>query len=196
MDATKTTLSAMIDDIKEKRDTTETILGTPVIRYAHFTKDFKDIVRRLIDPTKTETYNSNDEETGEGHPPPSVRTVACGWEETGWVKTREFVIVSVAGRVKGIKTGYTKTIEGWSNYKTEEWIPKKEWLAKEWKRNEWRDWEYDPKIRTRSVMEYLPNDDELRIILANLFATPETNDHYAEFALDSMINPFDENANW
>ena len=200
MNPTTSTMNAMIDDITAKRDTTETILGTPVIRYAHFTRDFKDIVRRLIDPSKTETHNSNAEETGVGHPPQRVMT-ENGWEETGWAKKEERIVLSVACRVKGIKTKYTKTIEGWSHRKTEEWITKKEWVKKEWteaqeKRKAWNDWEYDPKIQTKWVEDYLPDDDQLRIDLNNLFSAYTGDDLHADTALDTMCDPFKNNAGW
>lgn len=200
MDAMKTTLTAMIEDITAGKDTRETILGTPVIRYAHFTKDFKDIVRRLIDPSKTETHNSTREETGLGHPPQRVR-LATGWEETGWAKREERIVLSIACRVKGIKTKYTKTIDGYTHRKTEQWVCATEWRKKEWteaeeKRKAWNNWEFDPKTETKVIEEYLPNDDDLRILLNNLFSAYTGDDLYADTALDTMRDPFQNNAGW
>lgn len=191
-------LQTMIDDIKAERDTTETCLGRPLIRYAHFAEDFKDLVRRLIDPSKTTTSNS-DGSKGTGHLPRRVRNDVGEWEETGWEKTRERVVMSVSGQIKGIKTHYSKTLHGWSHERTGEWIPKAEWDKKmwterEWKRKVWREWNYDPKLTTRTVMDYLPDIVELRTLLFNLFSAPRTDDHYADFGLDSMVDPFQQNA--
>jgi hypothetical protein len=194
-------LREMAEDIKAGRDTREAFLGMPVIRHDHFRTDFKEVVRRLIDPSKTETSSTSAEgREMKGHPPTRVRD--GGWKETGWVREKEILMLSVACRIKGIKTYYSKRIDGWTHRKTESWIPKKEWEAKEWTKAEenrraWNEWEYDPKTERIWVEDYLPDDDDLRILLNNLYSTASADDDiYSETSLDTMVHPFQNNAGW